>query len=146
MNERSLIATGNTDRDLLQAIDAQRIGINHGDFSTSNVLVRDGRVVAVIDWKFAGTYSLTDIPGLMDIISLSKEGYNNNPDSAQAEDLKWNRRVQEAIESVARERGWPDEDVTAFMRGPPGILSNARFEMFPRDWIDERESEGPQTS
>ena len=28
----------------------------HGDLSSSNILVRDGRVVAIIDWEMAGWY------------------------------------------------------------------------------------------
>lgn len=44
-NERSQIAAGDLDNGLLQAINTQPIGINHGDLTTSNILVRDGHVV-----------------------------------------------------------------------------------------------------
>lgn len=128
-NERSQLAAGERDRDLLKAIDSQPIGINHGDFNTGNILVRGCRVVGVIDWEFAGAYPLSNILGPMDIISLSEESYRADPDAAQAEDLQLNRRVVEVIEAVARKRGWANKDVLALVAESPGILSMAGFEM-----------------
>lgn len=36
-----------------RAPDSRRIGLVHGDFRTGNLMLRDGRLVAVLDWEFA---------------------------------------------------------------------------------------------
>ncbi|KAM5435501.1 hypothetical protein McanMca71_006961 [Microsporum canis] len=133
-SERQAIAAGEK-ADVYRLIDEEPICICHGDFSTSNILVREGNVVGVIDWEFAGTYPLSEVLGPMDIISLAEKHYHAGRDAAEEESEKWNKKVLVDIEAVARQRSWSEKDVKVLMRGSHGIFAKAQFEMFPRDWM-----------
>ncbi|WEW54678.1 hypothetical protein PRK78_000100 [Emydomyces testavorans] len=134
--EREAIAAGEKD-DVCKLIDEEPFCISHGDFSTSNILVRDGNVVGVVDWEFAGMYPLSEILGPIDIISLAEKHYRFDSDAAEEEMEKWNKQVLEDIEAIARQRGWAEKNVKVLMGDSHDIFSTAQFEMFPRDWMME---------
>jgi len=40
----------------INALPQHKIVLTHGDLAARNILVRDARVVAIVDWEMAGFY------------------------------------------------------------------------------------------
>lgn len=51
----------------LQELDQPPFVMAHGDFHAGDIIVRDGHIVGVIDWEFAGSYPLSEAIGEPDL-------------------------------------------------------------------------------
>ncbi|KAH9997458.1 kinase-like domain-containing protein [Xylariaceae sp. FL0662B] len=106
----------------------------HGDFHGRNILARDGQLVAILDWEFAGSYPLSEtLPaGTIDVTELEN-------DEECDESVAWGRKIQGLIRHTAAYRGWSPEKIDMLMgyenkeqRYETTELINARFEMVPQ--------------
>ncbi|KAI1414097.1 kinase-like domain-containing protein [Hypoxylon sp. FL1857] len=73
----------------------------HGDFHGRNILVRDGQIVAVLDWEFAGSYPLSEIMSSGEIDVVEPED-----DEMDAENWTWKDIIRDLILKKVTERGW----------------------------------------
>ena len=99
----------------------------HGDLQGRNIMMRDKRICAVLDWEFAGAYPLSELGGDgVDVLEMESQ-------EDMDEDFEWSHRIADLVEERARGRGWEEWMVHAIVGEGNVDLKDARVEMFPRD-------------
>ena len=108
----------------------------HNDLSGRNIMMRDKKIAAVIDWEFAGSYPLSEMMGGRGVDLLEMV------DSETEEECNaWSLRVEELVAVAARARRWDEQKVKLLVGAGNDELGLARMEMVP-DWIfDDQESD-----
>ncbi|KAF7515208.1 hypothetical protein G7054_g14694 [Neopestalotiopsis clavispora] len=98
----------------------------HGDFHGRNILTRGNKIVAVLDWEFAGSYPLSEslTSGDIDVVE---------PDSGELDDENtvWGRKIRAFIKHEVESRGWDRERINMLLGNGNRELGQARTEMIP---------------
>ena len=98
----------------------------HGDLHGRNIMMKDRRIEAILDWEFAGSYPLSELLGGTGIDVLEME-----TEEDVDENEKWSEVIVELVEEIAKSRGW-DEGRLALLLGSGNYeLQKARVEMVP---------------
>ncbi|KAL8688911.1 MAG: hypothetical protein Q9218_005298 [Villophora microphyllina] len=97
----------------------------HGDLHGRNIMVKDGRVNAILDWEFAGAYPLSELPGGMGVDVLEAD----DEDSVEA-CAAWSRKIGELAGQLAMQRGWMGRRESSHADVNPE-LQKVRVEIFP---------------
>lgn len=98
----------------------------HGDFHGRNILTRGDRILAIIDWEFAGSYPLSETLAGVDVDVVEA-----NSEELDDENTTWNRKIREAIRQEVARRGWEPSRVALLMGDGNLELGRARGEMVP---------------
>jgi 5-methylthioribose kinase len=113
---------------LFQALDAEPRVLVHEDFHTGNMLVRDGRLVGIVDWEFSGVYPLSEILGAIQYIQVSESGRN---EATEEEEDEWDGRYRQELEKVVRQRGWTEENIKILLKTDWRAFQKVRTIMLP---------------
>ena len=89
-------------------------------------MVKDGRIKAILDWEFAGSYPLSELLGGMGVDIVEVE----DKESEDENDV-WSGKIVGLVEEVAREKGWTDEKIRLLVGHGNRDLQKVRVEMFP---------------
>lgn len=98
----------------------------HDEFHCRNIMMKGDQVSAVFDWKFAGSYPLSE--------SLSDGGINVLEASGEElddENTIWDRKIRCFIRELVMERKCEHKDIDLLMVDGDDELGRARSEMFP---------------
>lgn len=117
--------------DTFRQIDSEPLVLVHEDFHAGNMLVRDGKVVGVLDWEFSGVYPLSQLLLPAQILQISMP-LSDRDDQTELEEDHWDERFRRTVGEIVRERGWTEKDVQALLSGGRVELRVARNIMFPR--------------
>lgn len=98
----------------------------HGDLHGRNIMMRDGRIEAILDWEFAGSYPLSELLGGMGVDVLEVED-----DAGEVENNDWSEVIVKLAGDIAKSRGWDDRRLGLLVGDGNLELQNARVEMFP---------------
>lgn len=99
-------------------------------------MMKDGRISAILDWEFAGSYPLSELLGGSGVDVLEMETEEDTD-----EDFKWSDIIVNLAGEVARLRGWNESRVLLLVGEGNPELQKARVEMVPEDCYDGDESE-----
>lgn len=98
----------------------------HGDLHGRNIMVKEGRIVAVLDWEFAGSYPLSELLGGVGVDVLEME-----TEEDEDENNEWSDRIVNLAGEIAKSKGW-DERRLALLLGEGNFeLQKSRIEMVP---------------
>lgn len=110
----------------VENMDDEPFVLVHGDFHGRNILVRGCRIIAVLDWEFAGSYPLSEAlsGGDIDVV---------DPDSEELdeENTVWGRRIRRYICREVESRAWSRDKIDLLLGDGNQELGKARMEMFP---------------
>lgn len=98
----------------------------HGDFHGRNIMVRDGQVKAILDWKFAGSYPLSELLGGVGVDVLEVED-----EEGEHENNKWSLIIVKLAGDIARSKGWNERRLQLLLGDGNSDLQQRRVEMFP---------------
>lgn len=98
----------------------------HGDLHGRNIMMKDGRIEAILDWEFAGSYPLSELLGGMGVDLLEVED-----DAGEEENNNWSEVIVKLAGDIAKSRGWDDRRLGLLVGDGNLELQNARVEMFP---------------
>ncbi|KAL8790070.1 MAG: hypothetical protein Q9213_000772 [Squamulea squamosa] len=98
----------------------------HGDLHGRNIMVKDGRVQAILDWEFAGAFPLSELLGGMGVDVLEAED-----DDSSEENNIWSDKIVELTGKIARKKGWDERNVDLLVGNGDPKLQKVRVEMFP---------------
>ncbi|KAI0542822.1 hypothetical protein GGR58DRAFT_496931 [Xylaria digitata] len=109
-----------------ETIDDEPFVLVHGDFHGRNILERDGRIVPVLDWEFAGSYLLSEIlsGGDVDVVGPDSEELDE-------ENTVWGRKVRGYIIQEVESRAWDRDKIDMLLENGNRELGEARTEMLP---------------
>ena len=98
----------------------------HNDINGRNIMMRNEKIAAVLDWEFAGSYPLSEmLAGRgVDMLETVDEG-------TAEENGVWSLRVLELVAEAARGRGWEEGKVELLGGEGYAELGLARMEMVP---------------
>lgn len=116
----------NTDSEMCAGVPEEPFVLNHGDFHGRNIMVRDKKIVAILDWKFAGSYPISEVfaGNGIDVVEMED-------DETVDEAWEWSDRIVALAEERAKARGWDEDKVKLLVgQGNPGLKA-ARLEMLP---------------
>lgn len=102
----------------------------HEDFHAGNMLVRDGKLVAVLDWDFSGVYPRSQLLGRAQILQISVP-FEDHDEEMEKEEDEWHERYRHMVGEVAKRRGWAVDDIGTLLGEGHEILNVARRIMFP---------------
>ncbi|KAK6204047.1 hypothetical protein LQW54_008508 [Pestalotiopsis sp. IQ-011] len=117
--------------DIFRQIDGEPIVLVHEDFHAGNMLIRDGKIVGVLDWEFSGVYPLSQLLLPAQILQISMPLSDRN-DQTELEEDQWDERFRRMVGEIVKERGWAEKDVQTLLSGGHVELRVARKIMFPR--------------
>ena len=98
----------------------------HGDFHGRNIMMKEGRIQAVLDWEFAGFYPLSELLGCTGVDVLEIE-----TDKDEVENNKWSERIVKLAGERARSRGWDQRRLDLLLGDGDPKLQKTRTEMIP---------------
>lgn len=116
--------------DTFRQIDSEPLVLVHEDFHAGNMLVRDGKVVGVLDWEFSGVYPLSQLLLPAQILQISMP-LSDRDDQTELEEDHWDERFRRTVGEIVKERGWAEKDVQTLLSGGHVELRVARNIMFP---------------
>ena len=88
-------------------------------------MIHNGRINAIIDWEFAGSYPLSEVLGGDGIELFEPE------DDNMREAREWSDRIRDGAVEKAKARGWSEDNIDLLV-GPGNLdLQLARREIFP---------------
>ncbi|KAJ2996792.1 hypothetical protein NUW58_g857 [Xylaria curta] len=98
----------------------------HGDFHGRNILAQGERIVAVLDWDFAGSYPLSELlsGGDIDVVDADSEELDE-------ENTVWGQEIRHYIRHVVTERCWDKTWIDLLMGSGDPELGEVRVEMVP---------------
>lgn len=101
----------------------------HGDIHGGNILVCGDRIMAVLDWDFAGSYPLSEtLSGDVYVVEMrSEELYNEN--------MTWGRKIRAFVQQEVVRRSWDQSRIDLLMGVGNDELAMARMEMFPEQKV-----------
>lgn len=115
-------------KDSLAAADIanEPFALVHGDFHGRNILADGGRVLAVLDWEFAGSYPLSETlsGGGIDVVEAVSEELDE-------ENTVWNREIRGLIAREVARRGWEQGEIDLLMGDGNPEVGRAREEDVP---------------
>ncbi|GIZ44418.1 hypothetical protein CKM354_000761600 [Cercospora kikuchii] len=123
-------AAATHDESVFRVIDAEPKVLVHEDFHAGNMLVRDGELVGLLDWDFAGAYPLSQLLGKGQILQISMP-YEERTDETEIEEDKWHERYRAAVAEEVRRRGWSQNNIDTLLGEGHEVLNVARMIMFP---------------
>ncbi|KAK4696733.1 hypothetical protein P7C71_g1234, partial [Lecanoromycetidae sp. Uapishka_2] len=100
--------------------------LNHGDLHGRNIMVRDRKIVAILDWGFAGSYPMSQVLAGSGIDVVEMED-----DATVDEAWEWSDRIVALFERRVRGLGWAEEKVEMLVGQGNPALQAARLEMLP---------------
>ena len=98
----------------------------HGDLHGRNIMMKDGRIEAVLDWEFAGSYPLSELLGGMGVDVLEVED-----EKGEEENNEWSEIIVKFTGEIARSRGWDERRLGLLLGNGNPDLQKVRVEMFP---------------
>ena len=98
----------------------------HGDFHGRNIMMKEGRVQAVLDWEFAGFYPLSELLGCTGVDVLEMESEED-----EVENNKWSELIVELAGEKAKSRGWDQRRLDLLLGDGDPKLQKTRTEMTP---------------
>ena len=98
----------------------------HGDLHGRNIMVKDGSIVAVLDWEFAGVYPLSELLGGVGVDVLEME-----TEEDVDENNKWSDIIVNLAGEVAKSKDWDDRRLALLLSTGNPELQKVRIEMFP---------------
>ena len=98
----------------------------HGDFHGRNIMMKEGRVQAVLDWEFAGFYPLSELLGCTGVDVLEMK-----TDEDEVENNKWSELIVKLAGERARSRGWDQRRLDLLLGDGDPKLQKTRIEMTP---------------
>ncbi|KAL8819160.1 MAG: hypothetical protein Q9191_007794 [Dirinaria sp. TL-2023a] len=109
----------------------------HGDFHGRNIMMKDGRIAAILDWEFAGAYPLSELLGGVgvDVLEMESEGDVD-------ENNKWSEVIVKLAGEIARSKGWDEKRLALLLGDGNPDLQRARVEMLP--WAEETSADSPE--
>lgn len=115
----------------------------HGDFHGRNILVRGCRIVAVLDWEFAGSYPLSEAlsGGDIDVVDPDSEELDEENTvwgrkirryiHREVRSRAWSRKIRQCIFREVKSRAWGRDEIDLLLGDGNQELGKARMEMFP---------------
>ncbi|KAL9124867.1 MAG: hypothetical protein Q9217_005852 [Psora testacea] len=111
----------------LLSLPEQPFVLCHGDFQGRNIMMQECHIKAILDWEFAGTYSLSELwDRMFDVLEAED-------DAGEDENTLWYKRIEGFIADAARAKGWTEMEIEKLIGPSDAILQSARVEMVP--WI-----------
>lgn len=101
------------------------------------MMIHNGKINAIIDWEFAGSYPLSELLGGTGIEMFELE------DDNLLEHSEWSDKIRDSIVEKARARGWDDEKLELLVGEGNRELQLARQEMIPMLDVDVEEGSTP---
>ncbi|KAL8783919.1 MAG: hypothetical protein Q9195_009238 [Heterodermia aff. obscurata] len=98
----------------------------HGDLHGRNIMMKEGRVQAVLDWEFAGFYPLSELLGCTGVDVLEVE-----TDEDEEENNHWSDLIVNLAGERATSRGWNERRVCLLLGDGDPNLQKTRIEMVP---------------
>lgn len=98
----------------------------HGDLHGRNIMMKEGRIVAVLDWEFAGVYPLSELLGGVGVDVLEME-----TEEDVDENFKWSDIIVKLAGEIARSKDWDDARLALLLGEGNPELQKARIEMVP---------------
>ena len=98
----------------------------HGDFHGRNIMMKEGRIQAVLDWEFAGFYPLSELLGCTGVDVLEVE-----TDEDEDENNRWSELIVKLAGEKAMSRGWDDRRLGLLLGDGDPNLQKTRIEMVP---------------
>lgn len=113
----------------------QPFALVHNDINGRNIMMRDNKIAAILDWEFAGSYPLSEILAGrgVDMLEMVDE-------ETAEENGVWSLRMLELVAEAAIARGKGEEKVKMLVGDGNEELGLARMEMVP-DVLGEYESD-----
>lgn len=104
----------------------------HNDLNGRNIMMRDKKIAAILDWEFAGSYPLSEMlegrgVDLLEIVD----------DETEEENSAWSLRMEELAAEAARARGWDEGRVELLVGRGNEELGLARIEMVPDPLVED---------
>lgn len=98
----------------------------HGDLDARNMMYKDGKIAAVLDWEFAGTFPLSEFfgGGAIDVTDMNEEDDLD-------ENILWEDRIAVLIRQEGEKRGWPQARIDLLLGDGDPELGHAVRERFP---------------
>lgn len=109
----------------------------HGDFHGRNIMMKDGRIAAILDWEFAGSYPLSELLGGVGVDVLEMDS-----DEDVEENSKWSEVIVKLAGEIARSKGWDEKRLGLLLGDGHPDLQRARIEMFP--WATEASADSQE--
>lgn len=109
----------------------------HGDFHGRNIMIKDGRIAAVLDWEFAGFYPLSELLAGVGVDVLEMESEED-----VKETYKWSDEIVRLAGEMASSRGWDERSLELLLGTGNPDLQEARVEMVP--WLGGTPSESSE--
>lgn len=116
--------------EIFRGIDSEPRVLVHEDFHAGNMLVRNGKLVALLDWEFSGVYPLSELLGMAQIVQISVP-FEDRTDETDQEENKWDERYRCVVREIVEQRGWAKEDIETLRNAGHDVLRTARTIMFP---------------
>lgn len=116
--------------DVFRRIDSEPHVLVHEDFHAGNMLVRDGVLVAVLDWEFSGVYPLSQLLGRAQVLQISMP-LDDRTEVTEREEDGWHEHYRHKVRDVVEQRSWAKEDVETLFGDGHEVLNVARMIMFP---------------
>ena len=98
----------------------------HGDLHGRNIMMKDGRIEAILDWEFAGSYPLSELLGGTGVDVLEME-----TEEDVDENEKWSDVILELVGEIARSKAWEERRLALLLGSGNYELQKARVEMVP---------------
>ncbi|KAF6226880.1 hypothetical protein HO133_008321 [Letharia lupina] len=107
----------------------------HNDLNGRNIMMRDKKIAAILDWEFAGSYPLSEM-----LEGRGVDLLETVDDETEEENSAWSLRMGELVAEAARARGWDEGRVELLVGRGNEELGLARIEMVP-DFLAEDASD-----
>ena len=98
----------------------------HGDFHGRNIMMKGDKIVAILDWEFAGSYPLSETltGGGVDVLEADTEELEEENDD-------WSNKIRSYILDEAERRAWSKDKIASLMGDGNLEVAKVRVEMFP---------------
>ncbi|KAI3324982.1 kinase-like domain-containing protein [Xylariaceae sp. AK1471] len=127
----------------VEKMDDEPFVLVHGDFHGRNILVRGCRIVAVLDWEFAGSYPLSEAlsGGGIDVVDPDSEELDEE-NTVWGRKIRryihrevrlraWSRKIRRYVYREVKSRAWSRDEIDLLLGDGNQELGKARIEMFP---------------
>lgn len=98
----------------------------HGDLHGRNIMMKDEKIEAILDWEFAGSFPLSELLSGMGVDVMEMES-----DEDEEENFKWSDIIVNKAGDLAKSRGWDERRIALLLGNGNDELGKARIEMVP---------------